>query len=79
MTEKKQDQTTAPRHESEIEKLPYRVELWAAEDNAMERVLGRALNAALARSIFKAALTEYPNRRVTLSRGGRIITNSSQP
>lgn len=55
--------------------LPFRVELWrtAAE---VERVLGLASNAALARAIFHAAISENPGKRITLRRGERILDES---
>lgn len=65
-------------HPPPDEKLPYRIELRGAKDDAVERVLARALNAALARAIFKAAQTEYPDRRVTLCRGERMIADSGK-
>jgi hypothetical protein len=60
------------------EELPYRIELWHADrPDAVEQVLARALDAQLAREIFKAAKNEHPERRITLSKGNRIIANSS--
>ena len=35
-------------------------------------------SAPLARAIFKAARTEYPDRRVTLSRGKRVVAESGE-
>jgi hypothetical protein len=59
------------------EQLPYRIELWGAGDRGSpERVLARAFSATLARAIFKAAQGEHPDRRITLSRGSRIIAES---
>jgi hypothetical protein len=59
------------------EDLPYRVELWPTDgSDSIERVLGRALNAQLARAIFKAAVDEHPGRRITLQRGNRILADS---
>lgn len=55
--------------------LPYHVELW--RQGGVERVLGRAASAALARAIFKAAMGEHPERRVTLRRGGKVIADSA--
>jgi hypothetical protein len=61
-----------------VEELPFRVELWHdGVGDTVERVLARALNAQLARAIFKAATGEHPNRRITLRRGSRIIADSS--
>jgi hypothetical protein len=59
------------------EKLPYRIELWDADARSLERVLARALNAPLARAIFKAARTEHPERRIILRRGERTIADSA--
>lgn len=60
-----------------IEDLPYRIELWHAEaGDAVERVLGRAVTNQLARAIFNAAQGEYPERRITLSKGARILADS---
>jgi hypothetical protein len=57
--------------------LPYLIELWAGEDaDRSERVLARAASAPLARAIFKAALSEHPDRRITLKRGGQLIEDS---
>ncbi len=56
------------------ERLPYRIELW--ERANVERVLARAQNALLARAIFKAARSEYPDRRITLCRGSRTIADT---
>jgi hypothetical protein len=58
------------------EALSYRIELWNTESGE-RRVLARALNAALARAIFRAATAEHPEARVTLNGGNRIIANST--
>jgi len=58
------------------EELPYAIELWRAGEDRVEQVLGRALNAQLARAIFEAARGEYPERRITLRRGKRIVAES---
>ena len=61
------------------EELPYRIELREAGDHeAVEQVLARAFNAALARAIFRAAQTEHPGRRIMLCRGTRIIDDSTK-
>jgi hypothetical protein len=59
------------------EELPYRVDLWHAGRPEVERVLARALSAELAQAIFKAAQGEYPQRRITLSRGTVAISDSA--
>jgi hypothetical protein len=59
------------------EDLPYRVELWLEDSDDVERILARAVSAALAHFIFKSAQVEHPERRITLSNGGRIIADSA--
>jgi hypothetical protein len=59
------------------ETLPYRIEL-RGDGAEVERVLARAINAALARAIFKAVQGEHPDRRITLSRGSRLIADSAK-
>jgi hypothetical protein len=62
-----------------LDQLPYRIELWQdGGTHAVERVLARALNAQLARAIFGAAKTEYPERRITLRKGSRIVADSAR-
>jgi uncharacterized Zn finger protein len=60
----------------EEEDLPYRIELWETRNRKVERVLARAARSALARAIFKAAQQEYPDRRITLRRGARLIAEA---
>jgi hypothetical protein len=61
------------------EDLPYRVELWRADAaNEVERVLGRAASVQLARAIFTAAQGEHPQRRITLWKGNRVVSDSVQ-
>jgi hypothetical protein len=64
-------------HAVQVEKLPYSVELWDGDGRSVERVLARALSAPLARAIFKAALTEHPERRILLRRGLRTLADSA--
>lgn len=56
--------------------LPYVVELWDLPRTAIERELGRAEGAVLARAIFQAAATEHPGRRVVLRRGEEILAET---
>ena len=59
------------------EELPYQVELRQQVDpQKVERVLGRAVNAQLAQAIFKAAISEHPGRRITLSHATTLIADS---
>jgi hypothetical protein len=59
------------------ENLPYCIELWRPDKTEVEWVLGRALNSQLARAIFTAAKSEYPERRITLRKGTRVIADSA--
>jgi hypothetical protein len=61
------------------EALVYRIELWqAGQRSAVERVIALALNAQLARAIFRAAREEHPERRITLRKGNHIIADSAR-
>jgi len=72
----KTDRRTASRP---LEDLPYRVELWRADAaNEIERVLGRAASAQLARAIFTAAQAEHPQRRITLCKGNHVVSDSAE-
>jgi hypothetical protein len=60
------------------EDLPYRIELWRADgERGVERVLARAVTAQLAHAIFKAAQGEHPQRRITLCKGTRVVSDSN--
>ena len=59
-------------------KLPYRIELVSDGQTAPERVLALALDANLARAIFRAAQKEYPERRIVLRRGGRVVADTAE-
>jgi hypothetical protein len=59
-----------------VEELPYRVELW--QGKAVERVLARAFSSSLAHAIFKAAAAEYPERRITLQKGIKVLADSGK-
>ena len=63
---------------TDSDELPYCVELWHAEANKVERVLARALSVQLARAIYTAALTEFPQQRITLRRGSDVILDSTK-
>lgn len=56
--------------------LPYRIDLWSADKNAIERVLGRVASVTLAQAIFKAAQDEHPMRYITLRHGSQLIAES---
>ncbi|HEY3919677.1 MAG TPA: hypothetical protein VGL83_17945 [Stellaceae bacterium] len=75
MSEPRRSTGTTQSHGAE-EDLPYRIELWDARHRKVERVLARAARAALARAIFAAARQEYPERRITLQRGTRLLAEA---
>ena len=58
------------------EDLPYRIELWREDADEPERVLARAASIQLARAIFTAAQGEHPQRRITLSKNYRVVSDS---
>lgn len=60
------------------DKLPYRIELAGDGENVPERVLAMALDATLARAIFRAAQKEYPERRIVLRRGSRTVADTAE-
>jgi len=59
------------------EDLPYRIELWRADANDVERVLARAASMTLAHVIFKAAQGEHPQRRIMLCKGTHVVSDSA--
>jgi hypothetical protein len=76
-TQDKANQTSGTPAEAP-EELPFRIELCSeADPGLVERVLARAFSATLARAIYLAAQSEHPERRITLTRGERLIADSS--
>lgn len=53
--------------------LPYVIEIWNLPRTAVERVMARADTVAVARALFKAAVSENPSRRVVLRQGDRSL------
>ena len=60
------------------DELPYWIELWKTESRHVERVLGRAASAQLARAIFTSAQSEFPDRRITIRRGEEMVIDSER-
>jgi hypothetical protein len=60
---------------SSQEDLPYRIVLWRSQSE-IERVLARAVSPELAQAIFRAAQSEYPQRRITLDKGDDTLSDS---
>ena len=56
--------------------LPYRIELWRS--GSIDRILGLAAQAGLARAIFKAAKVDFPEDVILLCRGERVIERSPE-
>jgi hypothetical protein len=56
--------------------LPFVIELWNRSRTKPLRVIARAQNAALARAIFKAAVAENPERKLTLRRNERTLVTT---
>jgi hypothetical protein len=63
---------------NEGDDLPYSVVLWPEAGALNGKVLARAASIVLARAIYLAALTENPERRITLNRGTLTITDSRE-
>jgi hypothetical protein len=59
--------------------LPYRVELWDFDKTGVEAVLALTSNGTIGYAAFYAALAEYPDRRITLSLDGRLLTQAGGP
>jgi hypothetical protein len=62
---------------SQHDDLPYSVELVGQSENAPERVLALARDGNLAHAIFRAAQKEYPDRRIVLRRGSRVVADTA--
>jgi hypothetical protein len=62
---------------TQSDKLPYSIELWDSDGQALERVLARAINVQLAQAIFHTARKEHPDARILLRRGARTVAEST--
>ncbi len=58
------------------DELTYVVELWARFDDKPDRTLGRAAVAGVAWAIFNAAKVEYPDGRIVLRQGPRVLAEA---
>ena len=56
-----------------IARLPYAIVLWDLTRGAPERVLAKAANLVIARTVFSAAQTEHLGRLIVLQRGRKIV------
>lgn len=57
--------------------LPFVVELWTQDGKDVETVLARVQSASLSNAVFNASRTDFPDRRITLRRGVRVILDSA--
>jgi hypothetical protein len=55
----------------------FRLELWDVSRQTVELVLAVAVSSVVAFAAFNAALSEYPNRYITLRHKNRILTSSA--
>lgn len=69
---------TRPGTAQAADDLPYCIELWTPGRERVERVLGRAASAQLARAILAGAQTEYPGRRLTIRRGDDMVSDTAR-
>ena len=60
------------------DQLPYSIELCGENKDAPRRVLALALDANLARAIFRAAQKEYPEHRIVLRHGDRTVADTTE-
>ena len=56
-----------------LDDLPFKVEKWDQADLHVEEVLARAGNQIIAAAAFEAAVKVYPNARLTLRHGIRVM------
>lgn len=59
--------------------LPFRVEQWDAAGQHVERVLALAANLLIAKGTFAAAVTQYPDKVLTLRHGARVVESQNLP
>ena len=55
--------------------LPFKVEQWD-RDGPIERVIASAANVIVGRGAYQAACRQYPQARLTLRQGIRVIEES---
>ena len=67
------------RRAAKSEDLPYKVELWTAPKDAVERVLAVTASASIGFAAYYAATREFPDRYVTLRDNSGIISRWNGP
>ena len=63
----------------EREDLPFKVELWDAAKNSVERVLAVTANGSIGYAAFYAATREFPDRYITLRHKNSIVSRWNGP
>lgn len=53
--------------------LPFRIEMWDRWNDRMRWVISASTSVAVAGAAFDAAVVIYPNERLTLRQGARVI------
>jgi hypothetical protein len=69
----------SPKASPKNDDLPYRIELWDAERQAVETILAVTAHSSIGYAAYYAAVKEYPDRFVTLRHKNRTIARSSEP
>jgi hypothetical protein len=60
------------------DELPFKVEQWDRDGNFVERVIARADNLIVGRRAYEAACRQYPEARLTLRQGIRVIEETER-
>jgi len=61
-----------------IENLRYSIDVFDMGDNLVD-VLGRLADLDPARAAFRAAVAKYPDKRIFIRNGARVIASSDEP
>jgi hypothetical protein len=64
----------SPSQDDELKNLGYRVEVWDAAGERVERLVAATSTASLGYAVYYAATREYPGRQLTLSRDGVTLS-----
>lgn len=61
----------------EPEFLPFTVEVWNAEETAIERTVARCTNISIARGAFEQAVRVFPGKTILLCNRAQIVRRHS--
>ena len=56
------------------EDLPYKVEVWDAEERFVQQVVAVSVSPSIGFAAYYAAVREFPGRTVTLRHQGRVVS-----